>query len=96
MGSSQGNARIQPKTPFPHRARPAISKEAVIVKTVSNVGSATMNVNTAWTNLKPDPRSGSMKRWQTHRNGKDEKQDKSDAPHRVTVSLPPAACGIKV
>jgi hypothetical protein len=37
------------------RTRPAISREAVMVKTVSEVGSSSIKVSTDWTNLKPAP-----------------------------------------
>ena len=49
--------------PWPPRKRPAISSDAQIVKIVSSVGTATMPVNTAWTNFKPAPTCGSANRW---------------------------------
>ena len=49
--------------PLPPRSRAAISTEATIVNTVRNVGTATIAVNTACTNLKPAPTCGSANRW---------------------------------
>ena len=48
---------------MPPRRRPAISTEATIVNTVSSVGTDTIAVIAAWTNLKPAPTCGSANRW---------------------------------
>ena len=63
MGRSQGSAPIQPNQPRPPRSRPATSMDAVIVNTVSSVGTATKAVSSMWMNLSPLPCSGSMNRW---------------------------------
>ena len=62
IGRSQGSAQIQPKRPRPPRSRPAISIEAVIVKTVSSVGAATSAVKLICRNLKAFDCCGSMSR----------------------------------
>jgi hypothetical protein len=63
IGRSQGSARTQPNSPVPPRRRPAISTDATIVNTESSVGTVTIAVIAACTNLKPAPTCGSANRW---------------------------------
>ena len=76
--------------PLPPRSRPAISTEATMVNTVSSVGTDTIAVIAACTNLKPAPTCGSANRWWMPIGiENDEEQHERDPPHRVAVE--PAA-----
>jgi hypothetical protein len=94
IGSSHGSLRTQPSAPCPPRSLPAISTEARMVNTVSSVGTVTMAVITACTNLKPgaDLRVGEQV-VDADRHREDEEEHERDAAHGVAVQAPPMARG---
>ena len=63
IGLLHGSALTHPNIPLPPRRRAAISTDATMVNTVRKVGTDTIAVNTAWTNLNPAPTCGSANRW---------------------------------